>query len=177
MSFPLEYGNSLVGHVVEVGSEVDASAWRGKRVFCFAAHGTEAVVDVGAAMLVPEGISAANATFMPRVEPAVSLVQEMALVLGERVRVVGAGLIGSLVGQVLVSAGYVAVGDVVLLFVSGARLAGAAAVCNAVQDGTSPVSTRLVGMPLDGGGGSSSSSSSTPTSSRQHGRISTAVSK
>jgi len=129
MKYPLEYGYSLVGRVVEVGSALDAAKWIGKRVFAFAPHGTEAVVDVSAAIPVPEGVSAEDATFLPSVETAVSLVQEVCPMLGENVGVVGAGLIGSLVMQVLCLGGYTTAGQVVLFDVNQDRLQQAAQAC------------------------------------------------
>ena len=100
MQYPMSYGYSLVGRVQSVGDGVDPSHL-GQRVFCFSPHASFAVVDAASAMRVPEGISAEDAAFLPAVETAVSLVMALRPLIGERVAVVGQGLIGLLAAAVL----------------------------------------------------------------------------
>lgn len=101
MSYPLRYGYSLVGRVVAVGADLREDDWVGKTVFSFSPHASSVVIDASSAMLVPEGISPEDAVFLPSVETAVSLVQVAGSIIGEKVLVVGQGLIGMLTGAVL----------------------------------------------------------------------------
>ena len=52
-------------------------------------------------MLVPRGVAAEDAVYLPSVETALSLVQDAKPITGETVQVVGAGLIGLLVVSIL----------------------------------------------------------------------------
>jgi NADPH:quinone reductase-like Zn-dependent oxidoreductase/FMN phosphatase YigB (HAD superfamily) len=106
MAYPLAYGYSLVGRVVGCGDGVvDRSNLLGKLVFTFSAHATMAVADRQAIHIVPDGIDALDAIFMPSVETALSIVHDAHPRLGENVAVYGQGLIGLLVTAVLSRAG------------------------------------------------------------------------
>jgi len=95
MSYPLAYGYSLVGRVVECGDEVeDRDSLLGATVFAFSPHATQAVVERSAIQLIPNGMDARDAIFMPSVETALALVHDAHARLGERVAVFGQGLIG-----------------------------------------------------------------------------------
>ena len=102
MAYPLSYGYSLVGRVVECGSGVtDRDSLVGKLVFAFAPHSTQVIVDREAMQLVPEGIDPYDAIFLPSVETALSIVHDAHVRLGEKVAVFGQGLIGLLVTALL----------------------------------------------------------------------------
>ena len=102
MEYPLAYGYSLVGRVVACGSNVaDAATLIGKNVFTFSPHSSRVVVDRDAAQIVPDGVEAEDAIFMPSVETALSLVHDAHVRLGENVAVYGQGLIGLLVTAIL----------------------------------------------------------------------------
>ena len=102
MTYPLAYGYSLVGHVVECGAGVeDADELLGKRVFTFSSHASQVVTDRSAVQIVPGDIPAVDAIFMPSVETALSLVQDARPLFGEKVAVFGQGLIGLLVTALL----------------------------------------------------------------------------
>jgi threonine dehydrogenase-like Zn-dependent dehydrogenase len=102
MAYPLAYGYSLVGRVTECGPEVlDGPRLLGKLVFVFAAHASQVVVDRSALHIVPPGIQALDAIFMPSVETALSIVHDAHVRLGEHVAVFGQGLIGLLVTALL----------------------------------------------------------------------------
>ena len=105
MAFPLKYGYSLVARVRRCGAGLDSSTWQGRRVFAFAPHGSHAVVDAAAAIVVPEGVGPEDAAFFPAVETALSLVHDAGPLVGEHVAVVGLGMIGLLVAAIL-SAGF-----------------------------------------------------------------------
>jgi len=118
MKFPLRYGYSLVGRVVDLGDSV-SSDWLGKRVFAFSPHSSAAVVDTSAVHIIPDDVSAEDAVFAPSVETAVSLTQDAKPVLGERIAVIGQGLIGILTAAVLTGMGM----DVTAVDISQSRLA------------------------------------------------------
>lgn len=124
MTYPLRYGYSLVGEVVAVGDGVDKADWLGKLVFSFSPHSSAAVIDVSSAMLVPDGIAPEDAVFLPSVETAVSFVQAARPNIGERVLVVGQGLIGMLTGAVMTQ---LSNADTTIADVSEKRLAAASA--------------------------------------------------
>jgi len=100
MEYPLAYGYSLVGRVFACGSNVDESLI-GRTVFTFSPHSSRVVVDRDAVQIVPDGIEAEDAIFMPSVETALSLVHDAHVRLGENVAVFGQGLIGLLVTAIL----------------------------------------------------------------------------
>jgi len=101
LKYPLRYGYSLVGVVEQVGADLQAEEWVGKRVFAFSPHTSVAVLDATSVQIIPEGISFEDAVFLPSVETAVSLVMAALPMLGERVAVVGQGLIGQLTAAVV----------------------------------------------------------------------------
>ena len=122
MGYPLRYGYSLVGEVIAVGPDVaDGEQWLGKRVFSFSPHASSVVVDTSSVLVVPPEVSSEDAVFLPSVETAVSLVQSAQPLLGDRVLVVGQGLIGLLTGAVLQQLSHV--NDVTVADVSDRRLA------------------------------------------------------
>ena len=96
LSFPMAYGYSLVGRIVAVGSEVPSTAV-GRRVFAFAPHAEMAFATHEGVQTVPDGISAADASFLPAAETALSIVHDAHPRASEVVHVYGAGLIGLLV--------------------------------------------------------------------------------
>lgn len=102
MAYPLAYGYSLVGRVTRCGESVeDAEDIIGKLVFTFSPHSSRVIVDRDRVHLVPDGISAKDAMFMPSVETAVSIVHDAHVRIGERIAIFGQGLIGLLVTAVL----------------------------------------------------------------------------
>jgi 2-desacetyl-2-hydroxyethyl bacteriochlorophyllide A dehydrogenase len=100
LSYPLKYGYAAVGVVEGVGDEVDAD-WLGRRVFAFHPHESHFCATVDELHPVPEGLSAEQATLLPTVETAVTLVQDGEPKLGERAVVFGQGLIGLVTTAVL----------------------------------------------------------------------------
>ncbi len=89
---PLKYGYSAVG-VVEDGPE----AWRGRAVFCLHPHQERFVVPAESVVSLPEDVPAARAVLAANMETAVNAVWDAGIGPGDRVAVVGAGVIGSLV--------------------------------------------------------------------------------
>ncbi|MFC4358623.1 zinc-binding dehydrogenase [Halobium salinum] len=100
LSFPLRYGYAAVGEVAAVGEAVETE-WAGRRVFAFNPHETRFVADPASLHPLPEGVGVEAATFLPNVETAVNLVHDANPRLGERVVVLGAGVVGLLTTALL----------------------------------------------------------------------------
>ena len=101
LAYPLSYGYCLVGRIIKCGSNVAPEEYLGRLAFTFSAHATHVVCPVDSLQLVPHGISALDAIFMPSIETAISLVHDAHLRVGENVAIYGQGLIGLLVTAVL----------------------------------------------------------------------------
>jgi threonine dehydrogenase-like Zn-dependent dehydrogenase len=97
---PVKYGYLNVG-VVEHGPLT------GRTVFCLYPHQTRYVVPAAAVTPVPEGVPAARAILTGTVETAVNAAWDAAPHVGDRIAVVGAGMVGASVARVL--AGFPAV--------------------------------------------------------------------
>lgn len=109
--YPLEYGYSLVGRIAALGAAVDREVVKvGDRVFAFVPHATASVLameglQTGAWQLIPckdtHHLSDEDAVFLPSVETALALVQSAGCIPGDRVLVLGQGLIGTLTAATL----------------------------------------------------------------------------
>jgi NADPH:quinone reductase-like Zn-dependent oxidoreductase len=93
---PVKYGYLSVG-VVEEG----AAALRGRTVFCLHPHQTAYVVPSASVVVVPEGVPAARAVLAGTVETAVNALWDAAPLVGDRIAVVGAGMVGCCVARLL----------------------------------------------------------------------------
>lgn len=93
---PVKYGYLNVG-VVERGP----AGFVGRTVFCLYPHQTRYVVPVSAVTPVPDGVPAGRAVLAGTVETAVNAVWDAAPLVGDRIAVVGAGMVGSCVAGVL----------------------------------------------------------------------------
>jgi threonine dehydrogenase-like Zn-dependent dehydrogenase len=94
---PVKYGYLNVG-VVEEGGGPELA---GRTVFCLYPHQTRYVVPADAVTPVPETVPARRAVLAGTVETAVNAVWDAAPSLGDRIAVVGAGMVGSCVASVL----------------------------------------------------------------------------
>ncbi len=94
-AYPLQYGYASVGEVIETGTDVDKD-WLGKAVFSFQPHASLQQCGPEALIPVPENIAAKSALFLANMETAVNLVQDANPTLGERVVVIGQGVVGLL---------------------------------------------------------------------------------
>lgn len=92
-SYPLRYGYSAVGRVVDCGSRV-ADDWLGRAVFAFRPHQTYFTATPDELVTLDNDVDPAHATLLPTVETATNLVLDAAPLLGERVVVFGAGVVG-----------------------------------------------------------------------------------
>lgn len=99
-AYPLKYGYSLVGRVVQVGEGV-APEWQGQAVFAFHPHESHFHAQPQELLRIPADISPEDALFLPNMETAVNLVLDGAPRLGERVAVLGQGVVGLLTTALL----------------------------------------------------------------------------
>ncbi|MFF9489795.1 zinc-binding alcohol dehydrogenase [Streptomyces sp. NPDC014676] len=93
---PVKYGYLNVG-VVEEGPE----ALVGRTVFCLYPHQTRYVVPAGAVTPVPDGVPAGRAVLAGTVETAVNALWDAAPLVGDRIAVVGGGMVGCSVAALL----------------------------------------------------------------------------
>ena len=93
---PLKYGYLSVG-VVELGS----SALLGRTVFCLHPHQTAYVVPASAVVVVPHSVPPERAVLAGTVETAVNALWDAPPLVGDRVSVVGAGMVGCCLAAVL----------------------------------------------------------------------------
>jgi threonine dehydrogenase-like Zn-dependent dehydrogenase len=93
---PVKYGYLSVG-VVEEGP----AAVKGRTVFCLYPHQTRYVVPASAVTVVPDDVPAARAVLAGTVETAVNALWDAAPLIGDRIAVVGGGMVGSSVAALL----------------------------------------------------------------------------
>jgi threonine dehydrogenase-like Zn-dependent dehydrogenase len=129
----VKYGYLSVG-LVECGP----TELRGRTVFCLYPHQTRYVVPAGAVIPVPQDVPARRAVLAGTVETAVNALWDAPPLIGDRVTVVGAGMVGCCVARLL------------------ARFPGIDVELVDVEGGRADVAARL-GVPLaaprDAGGG------------------------
>ncbi len=93
---PVKYGYLSVG-VVEAGHR----SLRGRTVFCLHPHQTEYVVPASAVCVVPDDVPPARAVLAGTVETAVNAVWDAGPLPGDRITVVGGGMVGCCVARLL----------------------------------------------------------------------------
>jgi 2-desacetyl-2-hydroxyethyl bacteriochlorophyllide A dehydrogenase len=90
-TFPVKYGYSSVG-VVAGGSE----QWHGLRVFCLHPHQDRYVVPADAVVALPPAVPEARAVLAANMETALNGWWDVPPRIGDRIAVVGAGVVGAL---------------------------------------------------------------------------------
>jgi len=93
---PVKYGYLNVGIVEEGPADL-----LGRTVFCLYPHQTRYVVPATAVTVVPDAVPAARAVLAGTVETAVNALWDAAPLVGDRIAVVGAGMVGCGVAAVL----------------------------------------------------------------------------
>jgi threonine dehydrogenase-like Zn-dependent dehydrogenase len=93
---PVKYGYLNVGAVEQGPADL-----RGRTVFCLYPHQTAYVVPAGAVTVVPDDVPPARAVLAGTVETAVNALWDAAPLLGDRVTVVGAGMVGCCAARLL----------------------------------------------------------------------------
>jgi threonine dehydrogenase-like Zn-dependent dehydrogenase len=93
---PVKYGYLNVGAVERGPREL-----RGRTVFCLYPHQTAYVVPAAAVSVVPDDVPPARAVLAGTVETAVNALWDAAPLVGDRIAVVGAGMVGCCVARLL----------------------------------------------------------------------------
>jgi threonine dehydrogenase-like Zn-dependent dehydrogenase len=93
---PVKYGYSSVGRVQAGDPEL-----LGQTVFCLFPHQSEYVVPANAVLPVPEGVPPERAVLAANLETAVNAIWDAEPRLGDRVSVVGAGVLGCMCAYLL----------------------------------------------------------------------------
>ena len=93
---PVKFGYLSVG-IVEAGPEY----WVGQKVFCLNPHQDRYVVSADALTRIPDDVPARRAVLTGTVETAINALWEAGPRLGDRIAVVGAGLVGGVVATLL----------------------------------------------------------------------------
>jgi threonine dehydrogenase-like Zn-dependent dehydrogenase len=93
---PVKYGYLSVGRVEE-----GPASLLGRTVFCLYPHQTRYVVPVSAVTVVPDAVPASRAVLAGTVETAVNALWDAAPLIGDRIAVVGGGMVGCSVAALL----------------------------------------------------------------------------
>ena len=94
--FPVKYGYAAVGTVVEGPPGI-----AGRDVFCLHPHQTAYVVPAAAVIPLPAGVPPGRAVLAANMETALNVVWDAAAMPGERVHVIGAGVVGCLIAWLI----------------------------------------------------------------------------
>ena len=98
--YPLAFGYACVGIIKDTGKRADKSL-REKLVFGFQPHASAFICNPSSLIFAPVSLPAEACSFLPNMETAVNLVHDAAPILGERVLVLGQGVVGLLVASLL----------------------------------------------------------------------------
>jgi 2-desacetyl-2-hydroxyethyl bacteriochlorophyllide A dehydrogenase len=93
---PVKYGYASVGVVEALGTDAPAELL-GRRVFCLHPHQDRYVVPTSAVLPVPAAVPDRRAVLAANMETAVNAHWDAGVRMGDRVSVVGAGVVGALV--------------------------------------------------------------------------------
>ncbi|MEU8329143.1 dehydrogenase [Micromonospora sp. NPDC048839] len=93
---PVKYGYLSVGEVEQGPPEL-----LGRTVFCLHPHQSAYVVPAAAVVPVPDGVPPARAVLAGTVETAINALWDAAPLVGDRVTVIGAGMVGCCVAALL----------------------------------------------------------------------------
>jgi threonine dehydrogenase-like Zn-dependent dehydrogenase len=91
---PVKYGYASVGSVEE-----GPAALRGRRVFCLYPHQDFYVVPVDAALSVPDNVTDERAALAANMETALNALWDAGPRIGDRIAIVGAGVVGCLIAS------------------------------------------------------------------------------
>jgi threonine dehydrogenase-like Zn-dependent dehydrogenase len=98
--YPLKYGYAAVGEVIAAGARASKDLV-GRLVFCLHPHESCFAAGVNEILPVPEDIPARDALFLANMETAVNLLMDGRPVIGEKVVVLGQGVVGLLTTALL----------------------------------------------------------------------------
>jgi len=91
-AFPVKYGYSAVG-LVEAGPD----DWIGRRIFCLHPHQDRFDLPVAAAVPVPDAVPTRRAVLAANLETALNGIWDAGALPGDRIAIIGAGVVGGLV--------------------------------------------------------------------------------
>jgi threonine dehydrogenase-like Zn-dependent dehydrogenase len=106
LKYPCVFGYACVGRIRETGKQVDTEL-RDKLVFAFQPHTSAFIAQPSSLIFAPASpagtmsFPAETCSFLPSMETAVNLIHDAAPILGERVLVIGQGVVGLLVASLL----------------------------------------------------------------------------
>jgi 2-desacetyl-2-hydroxyethyl bacteriochlorophyllide A dehydrogenase len=100
LAYPLKYGYSAVGKVIEVGKDL-SDDWKGQLVFAFNPHESHFLMSVDELIRIPSSLSQDDSVFLPNMETAVSLLMDGGPLIGEQVVIFGQGVVGLLTTALL----------------------------------------------------------------------------
>jgi len=118
LSLPVKYGYIAVGQVEAGSGQI------GQTVFCLHPHQTHFIVPADAVVPLPEGLPPSRAVLAPNLETALNGMWDGDVDPTDRISVVGAGVVGLLLGWLLRESGCT---DVELIDINPARAEVAAA--------------------------------------------------
>lgn len=95
-SFPLTYGYSLAGVVIDGPQE-----WMGERVHCMHPHQDLCIVNTRDLTVIPEQVPMDRAVLASNLETAINGFWDAQPLIGQRILVIGYGLIGAMLAQLL----------------------------------------------------------------------------
>ncbi len=93
--YPLKYGYTTIGRVVEKGPAV-SDGWLDQMVFCFHPHESHFAAHQDQLIPVPADITPEEALFLPNMESAVNFLMDGRPIVGEAAVVFGQGVVGLL---------------------------------------------------------------------------------
>lgn len=99
-AYPLKYGYAAVGKVTALGKDVDQT-WLDRLVFCFHPHESAFLAAPSDLICLPETVEPLDALFLANMETAVNFVMDGTPMIGERVVVLGLGMVGLLTTALL----------------------------------------------------------------------------
>ena len=102
--FPVKYGYASVGRVIDFGADV-TGVLEGDLVFAFNPHETCYTVPAGVVIKLPRELNPRIGIFTANVETALNALLDATPRLGERVLVIGQGVVGLLITQLVRRAG------------------------------------------------------------------------
>jgi 2-desacetyl-2-hydroxyethyl bacteriochlorophyllide A dehydrogenase len=102
-TYPRRYGYAWVGTIEEAGADVVLPV--GARVFCLASHGDVHLLHADAVRPLPEAVTNLRAVLAANLETAITAAWDSGIGLGDRVVVVGGGVVGLLCAWVARHAG------------------------------------------------------------------------
>ena len=101
-TYPMKYGYSSVGTLINATSS-NKKSLGGQRVFAFNPHESGFTVPKTPELMLPEDCSTLDALFLANMETAINIILDADIHIGERVVVIGLGVVGLLTSALLLA--------------------------------------------------------------------------